>query len=80
MIDTYTKVILSVIALAMVIQLVRSEVSVSQFRQTCGSASEPCYVKFSVLDKPCGQAVDRPCFVTPVPGGVTGSTPEPRKD
>ena len=78
MVDTYTKAILTLIALVMVIQLLKSELhrsAGSQLRHPCGSASEPCYVKFSVLDKPCGEAVTRPCFVILVPGG-TGTTPE----
>jgi hypothetical protein len=64
MIDTYTKVILTVIAFAMVVQLVRSEihhVAGSQLGQICGKAGEPCYVKFSVADRPCGEGVERPC-------------------
>jgi hypothetical protein len=79
MIDTYTKIILTVIAAALVAQLVMkvsAEPAVSQIGQTCGNASEPCYVRFSVLDKPCGESIERPCFVTPVPESVTGTTPK----
>jgi hypothetical protein len=46
MIDTYTKVILTVIAFAMIVQLVRSEIHAagSQLGQICGKSGEPCYV------------------------------------
>jgi hypothetical protein len=79
MIDTYTKVILTVIAAATVVHLAIRAIAVpavGQIGQTCGTAGEPCYVTFSILDKPCGESVDRPCFVTPVPESVTGTTPK----
>jgi hypothetical protein len=79
MIDTYTKVILTVIAAAMVVQLAMKAIdgpAAGQLGQTCGNSGDPCFVTFSVLDKPCGESVARPCFVTPVPEAVTGTTPK----
>jgi hypothetical protein len=79
MIDTSTKVILTVIAGPLVVQLAMRAVdgsAVGQIGQTCGHSGDPCFVTFSVLDKPCGESVARPCFVTPVPESVTGTTPK----
>jgi hypothetical protein len=61
MIDTYTKVILTVIAAAMVAQLAMSVIdgpAVGQLSQTCGNSGDPCYVTFSVLDAEARRSLD----------------------
>jgi hypothetical protein len=77
MVDTYTKVILTVIAAALLAQLLTKEIgqqAASQPGATCGMAADPCYVKFGLLDRPCGTSDEHPCFVRVSGEGATGST------
>jgi hypothetical protein len=55
MIDTYTKIILTVIAAAMVAQVVVDEIKTSAIshyvHESCGSTGNPCYFRYSVLNQ-----------------------------